>query len=105
MHTAQENVAMKAKESVSGNVEKKQKMMSGGVNTEEAEGLPVDPGLGCLCYRFAQKCQSTVTFSPTASPAAQPLLCSSHTVSTCTLIRINTQDTYTICIYYNRKPI
>lgn len=28
---------------------------------------------GCLCYQFVQKCQSGVTFSPTASPAARPL--------------------------------
>lgn len=30
--------------------------------------------LGCLSYQFAQKCQSAVTFLPTASPAAQPPL-------------------------------
>lgn len=51
---------------------------SGGVNREEGEGMPGDSGFGCLCYQFAQKCQSTVTFSPTASPAAQPLLCNTH---------------------------
>lgn len=57
----------------------REKTKSGGVNREEGEGLPGDSGFGCLCYQFAQKCQSTVTFSPTASPAAQPLLCNTHT--------------------------
>lgn len=57
-----------------------EKMKSGGVNREGGEGLPGDSGFGCLCYQFAQKCQSTVTFSPTASPAAQPLLCNTHTM-------------------------
>lgn len=57
-------------------------MKSGGVNREEGEGLPEDSGFGCLCYQFAQKCQSTVTFFPTASPAAQPLLCNTHRAAT-----------------------
>ncbi len=34
------------------------------------------------CYQFSKQCQCTVTFFPTASPAAKLLLCNTHTHTT-----------------------
>lgn len=49
--------------------EEREKTKRGGINREEGEGLPRDSSFGYLCYQFPQKCQCTVTFFPTASPA------------------------------------
>lgn len=60
---------MKGKENKRDKEEQREekKTKSGEVNREEGEGLPGDSGFCCICYQFAQKCQHTVTFSPTAS--------------------------------------
>lgn len=62
---------------------RKEEKTNRGVNWEEVEGLPRESSFGCLGYQFAQKCQCTVTFFPTAFPAAQPLLHKTTTHTHC----------------------